>query len=479
MSANIYCIVDDILQRILVGYCHDYRFLCGFVCKHWNNTMIDFQSESHDLPDSEKQRSSSDYNYGVIVPDYSSNDTIAPATTALMSIAKRGNIDVFRWLAAIGVLRNSPQVVMYVAEAAAEAGHLPLIQFCMSTWNIVPDDRVMVSAARGGHDDIFRFCYNCDGYSSLRLIMDYTARYGRDTMVRMYKEEWDVTASVTQIAESAAEGGHDSIIRLCHGWGAIDWGFVLVSAAKGGHLSSVRLCLEYETRIASYNYQNAICGAAKHGHMDVVVYLHEQMTRLNEYINLDAVIVEAAAGGQEAVIQLCIERWDVRAMDTLTAAVVSAAEKGNEHIVQMGHREWGIVDMDTIARAAAKGGHKAIVQWCLTNGAKNLHDIVRIALINAHFDIACLCKEEWNFDDHDHVIWVGANTGRIDIFHLGCEWGASDFNNAMAEAAYQGYENIMHHCRVYGADNYRECYELAKGRFEYDCMKLCKAWMEE
>lgn len=494
-TTDIQCLFADILGHVIGHYCRDYRFLCQFVCKRWSNIITNEDKKKVvcvDNDDSDRLLPLSAWHAAVnSVVRYhrpcNDNDAfITRPTATLMSIAARGHINIFRWFADMGVLNGKPKLIMRFEEAAAEAGHVPLMQFCMTTWNILPDDNVMIAAARGGHDDIVITCRDVGNISNLRWVIYQVAKYGREAIVRLYKETWNPTVEthvIAHIADSAAEGGHDSIVRLCYDWGVTGslWTSAIISAARGGHLHTVQLCLQLCSNALLHTYQAAMCTAAKCGHIDIVSYLREHaIAALQHNVDMNDVMTAAATSGHENIVRMCYDVWNVRKTETLTSVAYAAAQHGQSSIVKLVCCVWNIsVDMDIIAQAAAQGGFKSIVRLCLSKGAKDLHRIVRIALTCGYFYIAWMCKEAWGFNDPEYVLCVAAESGHDDIFHLGCEWGARDFDFAMETAAAHGNTDIMNLCYENGARNVCECYEIAKGTHNFEAMYLCELWMSE
>jgi divalent metal cation (Fe/Co/Zn/Cd) transporter len=66
--------------------------------------------------------------------------------------------------------------------------------------------------------------------------MASAAERGHEAIVRLCHDEWGAAEAVNYAIAVAAKGGHETIVRLCHDeWGATNSDLAMAKAAHNGH----------------------------------------------------------------------------------------------------------------------------------------------------------------------------------------------------------------------------------------------------
>jgi hypothetical protein len=161
--------------------------------------------------------------------------------------------------------------------------------------------------------------------------------------------------------EAAREGKLSEIIRLLDAGANVNCalagdGSPLIAAARNGHLRAVTLLLDRgaDPNMAVRGDGNPIIMAAREGHADVVELL------LNRGANIELVVpddenalIQASGRGHLNVVRLLVER----------GANVNAR-------VRVDHSEPSIVEWRTPLSMARKGGHRDVVAFLVSSGAR-------------------------------------------------------------------------------------------------------------
>lgn len=113
-----------------------------------------------------------------------------------------------------------------VAKHYAMLGHLTSLKFVVGTIITSENaDVLMYIAALSGHESIVRQCLDW-GALNINIVMQAAARLGHDSIVRLC-HEWStigVSVNITWAMSQAANGDHEVIVRMCREWGARDIG---------------------------------------------------------------------------------------------------------------------------------------------------------------------------------------------------------------------------------------------------------------
>ncbi len=83
---------------------------------------------------------------------------------------------------------------------------------------------------------------------------------------------------------------------------------------------------------------------------------------------------------------------------------------------------------------------------------------------------------EWGATNYDGGMWEAARYGHEDLVHLFKEWGATDYDGGMWEAARYGHEDLVHLFKEWGATNYDSGMWAAARDGHEDLVRLFKKW---
>ncbi|RLN47122.1 hypothetical protein BBJ28_00016617 [Nothophytophthora sp. Chile5] len=258
-------------------------------------------------------------------------------TVSLREAASLGDLEVVKWLFA-----HFPGCTaeVKVVEAAAEAGHLHILQFLHAnstavSYEYANQDRQheanagmgfgsaitvfwgcndMTLAAQNGHLEIVRWLYEHSNTSNAHRDTEYAL----STALRFNDLAFvdrllapippDDTNFIAQAAVQLAGSGHLELILPLHErlrsiqWGSYYWKSALEAACRHGHLNAVKLLLEQWPGTKNYSgttWMRALRDAITGGHLEVVQYLAERInTRL-----LTSVMSFAVSMGHLSVVQ--------------------------------------------------------------------------------------------------------------------------------------------------------------------------------
>ena len=96
-------------------------------------------------------------------------------------------------------------------------------------------------------------------------------------------------------------------------------------------------------------------------------------------------------------------------------------------------------------------------------------------LREGHVEIVKLCKE-WGATDFNWAMSNAAREGHVEIVKLCKEWGATDFNWAMSNAVRYGHVEIVKLCKEWGETDFDETMSYAVKYGRVEIVKLCIEW---
>jgi len=314
-------------------------------------------------------------------------------------------------------------------------------------------ERVMVEAGRGGHAELLRWLnthWRVTPGMWVRVVV-VAARSGHDHIVRLCAE-LRPSVNMSYAMAGAARGGHEPLVRLCRDWGANHYDWAMHEAARCGHASIVRLCCTWSEEVVT----DTIAEALRTGADD-----SEKSARACLTMNircLSRTMCRAARGGHLSIVEQC-RGW---ATASLSRARAFAARTGDRLVVKM-CEEWLLRGANDTMRFAAKGGHEQIVRMCYDEyKATATTDTMAMAAKKGHVYIVLLCHDVWKTTSVSRAMTMAARGGHAHIVRL-ChdEYGASDVDEAMRAAADEGHHDIVQLCYGWGARNLREVLAVA------------------
>jgi len=182
----------------------------------------------------------------------------------LCAAARSGHEKLFRYL--LKLLEDQGEIetediVMDILSQAEIGGHTHLVRLCLNELDATCADvvSIMPRAARCGHMDILRLCYDRFandydrfgdklGVYDLSDVMRLAATHGHTDIVRMCYDEWHVTdvATTNAVLLSAASRGDTEVVRLCgEQWGATDFLPATTAAYAHGHYNCALICVTF------------------------------------------------------------------------------------------------------------------------------------------------------------------------------------------------------------------------------------------
>ncbi|CAM9167820.1 unnamed protein product [Scytosiphon promiscuus] len=299
---------------------------------------------------------------------------------------------------------------------AAAQGHLEVVRWLLET----RDEGCTVSAVDGacwnGHDDTARWLVCKWGQTGSKRAIDYAASNGRLELVRWLSRQPGSTCTVAAM-DGAAGGGHLQVLQwlswnrtegcsqaafeMAAGEGHLDvikWleevgllrcsSMGLDSAAEGGHVHVLQWMLEHKEEYQCSS--NAYGLAASRGRLEVCKWLHRSIPDLR--CPVWAGETAAAAGYLEVV------RW------LHTSAHCSASLADLDEVARQGRKgylpamiwlsERGARASTAAVDRAAEAGHRAVVEFLLTNREEGCSSEAMIgAARNGHLCIVKLLQQ--------------------------------------------------------------------------------------
>ena len=85
--------------------------------------------------------------------------------------------------------------------------------------------------------------------------------------------------------------------------------------------------------------------------------------------------------------------------------------------------------------------------------------------------------EEWGVTDFEKAMLEAARSGHIEVVKLCMECGVTDFDQAMFEAARSGHIEIVKLCMEWGAIDFELVMEWAVRVGHIKIVKLCRDWL--
>jgi len=223
-------------------------------------------------------------------------------------------------------------------------------------WSSSTSNLLLRFAARFGYGELMRTCVHVWGATDIAGAVSVAAEVGQASIVLLCHKEWFSEMDVDAAMLYAAYGNQESIMRMCHTWGATHVNAAMGAAAASGHATLVRICHD---EWGAKDTPTAMAGAAQYGH--------------------------------ETVVRMCHDDFGARDNTDLNFTMAHAAARGHEHLVRLCHDEWGATDVNRAMLSAAYGGHIAIVRLCLQWGAVQIREARRKANSRGHAHIVDLC----------------------------------------------------------------------------------------
>lgn len=168
-------------------------------------------------------------------------------------------------------------------------------------------------------------------------------------------------------------------------------GTPLIAAAKNGHLEMVRLLLDRGAKpdLGVKGDGNPLLNAAREGHRDVVTLLLERGADVDAGVEGDGnALIMASGGGFVDIVALLLERGanihkvvagdenpiikacETGQLDVVKLLLDKGADINSRVRVEMGWGAKQIVEYRTPLSMARKGGHKPLVDYLLSKGAR-------------------------------------------------------------------------------------------------------------
>lgn len=354
--------------------------------------------------------------------------------------------------------------------AAAEAGHLDLIQLLTTKYNLVLTDgnknEALLAAAMGGSMDVMQYLLDqyFPGYIPYHMLdplknetkhveivklliqigkrVNYTKQSRRNAFinaaykghletVKFFLEDDSVATdqkTLDSVFDAAVSGRHMEITKLLLKKGAdiINQGETLVRiTAVNGHLEMIKFLLENGADPIGKGFwkNQAIDAAAVFRHADVVKLLFQYGASLSEHKGNDAIVRFAEHGNLEMVKFLMEKGFNPR-MDN-DSALQNAAKQGHLQVVKFLLEQGADIEVcdDDVIQTVIDNGHVEMLKFLLENGIK--------MPFGAGFSIAALARS-----NHLEMIKFLLEKGAVDFFSVFTD-------KAMESAASQGHLEIV------------------------------------
>ncbi|EQC32782.1 hypothetical protein SDRG_09753 [Saprolegnia diclina VS20] len=240
----------------------------------------------------------------------------------------------------------------YALNAAAEHGHLDVVNFLHSERKEGCTTHAMDYAAKNGHVDVVRFLHEHRTEGCTIYAMAAAASHGHLATV-MYLHANRSEGCTAAAMDLAACNGDEAMVRFLHTYRPEGCSYVaLDGAAKIGHLGTVRFL---DTHRSEGRVADALLSAARFGHTDVVDYL------LTRTAYVDAVLNVAARNNHASLVTHLVSTY---ATHGSPKAFIWAAMAGHTDVLEA---LWDF-DMDACPllaarRAASEFKHERTLQW--------------------------------------------------------------------------------------------------------------------
>ena len=236
-------------------------------------------------------------------------------------------------------------------------------------------------------------------------------------------------------------------------------------SAKRGDMELTKFFIKEKTKnklFDSYDYHWPLLYAIESGNKELVYYL---VKKSKELFNVDVALQYAAENNDEELINFFIsegaDNWD--------RALNGAAKYGNKDLVDF-FIEKGANDWNFALNGAAEGGHENLVGFFIEKGANDWNYGLFGAAIGGHRDLVDFFIEK-GADELDSAMADAITSGKPDmglyLYSLGkdasvatglssaalvgnkelidffIEEGANNWEEALDNAKYSGYKNII------------------------------------
>ncbi|KAL6051405.1 Ankyrin repeat domain-containing protein [Balamuthia mandrillaris] len=312
-----------------------------------------------------------------------SNDDL---TLVCDAAAARGHLTVLQWLRGVGCCWDA-----WTCASAARGSHLAVLQWARAQgcpWN---EDTCTQAAATGqlhvlqwarangcnwNEDRVVEQAV-CNGYISLRVEVDQSAREGRGRRsggARWRRDLEELTfcsgcgVMDEKICDTAARNGHWEVVKWAKNNGCpFNGQRVSFYAAKIGNLEmlqwSLALLVQSGERVYCWNQVKVCCiAAAAEGHLEILKWLKENS---KDKWDEELLFSNAAENGHLPVLQWLQRngnlRWNER---TFKEAILSGQLEVLKWADEEGYTEWP----RDICRLALQSGHWEMFVWTVENG---------------------------------------------------------------------------------------------------------------
>lgn len=316
-------------------------------------------------------------------------------------LAKKGQLDVIKWLHANGALM--PHDLHIMCDYAAEGGHLNVLKW-MREAGVQWVSNICATAAAHGHVSMLAWlCANgaeCTSGASLAA-----ARHGHKAVLEWLRDNGHPWGD--GVCHNAALNGHAALVKWLHANGALLSSRVCTYAADSG---SMALLVWLRARGVRMN-TDACTHAAKRGQLGVLQWL------LGNGVPLRPATIEAAAKyGQTEVLSwlirdTCTLKWVGHDASEIARLVLQTAKDHGTLEVLKWLKEMGESPHFYAYFNAAKTGDLLLLKWLHGIGMIiepfQFSDILHAAALGNHLSIV-----QWVYDRTAHD-FCGA---QIDVF---------------------------------------------------------------
>jgi hypothetical protein len=266
-----------------------------------------------------------------------------------------GYLDVLKWLH-----HTQHEIAKLAANAAGQAGHLPILQY-LDDVGIPITDEVSMFASENNHFHIVDWLMNNDKPHDVDLIGCAAAYRGNMTMFLRVVALGFLTNTDSDthslVSGMVASSGNFEMLKWLHEHKYLSGDTYQHALALYDHLNALIWCKEQGLK----HQENTFHAAASAGHIHVLTWLCANYRTVNACIIMTGV---AAAYGQLTVLQWLATNGDLR----LTAeAMLRAIQHGQLTVVQWCHRPDFATNKE-MCLEAAKYDHPDILDWLIEQG---------------------------------------------------------------------------------------------------------------